>query len=307
MLGPTGVGKSKVAVGLARCLGGEIISADSMQVYKDFNIGTDKIRPQQMQGVPHHLIDIYCHCEQFNGSRFLEAAHRAAEEILSRGGAPIVCGGTALYLRLMIQGIFVESESRRVSREQLNAIVARRGLDCAWKRLHAVDPDYALRIGPNDRIRIVRALEIYYNNGLPPSELFRENRSPFEGYDFIRIGLNVERQLLYERIEERVNRMIAEGFAEEVRRLRRIYPLNCPPFKSMGYKEMLMYMDGALKLDQAVELMKQRTRNFAKRQLSWFRKEKGVEWFDPGDMAAIEAYVRQRLSGAPGAPGETAG
>ena len=295
VLGPTGVGKSKVAVHLAQRIKGEIISADSMQVYKDFDIGTDKIKPADRGKVPHYLIDILGDCSQFNASRFLASAFTSAEHIVRRGSIPIVCGGTALYLKIMIKGIFPESKNKRVSRETLERIVERRGLSPLWNKLNSVDPAYARKIGRNDEIRIIRAMEIYYNNNIPPSEIFRQTQTPFAEYRFIRIGLTVPREELYRRIEQRVDDMIHKGLVEEVQRLQEKYPPHCPPFKSVGYKEILMALHNQLSLPEAIRLIKQHSRNFAKRQLSWFRQEKDIHWFNPDDEDKIEAYVRLQL------------
>lgn len=295
ILGPTGVGKSRTAVEIAKRIDGEIISADSMQVYKDFDIGTAKTSPKEMQGIPHYLIDIYSDCSQFNSSIFLEKSFLLSEDIVRRGRVPVICGGTALYLKCMIKGIFPESKVKRIARETLNRIVDKKGVLYLWNRLNKVDPQYAEKIGQNDRVRIVRAMEIYYNNGKPPSEIFHLTQTPFQDYSFIRIGLNMDREELYRRIELRVDRMIDRGLKEEVEGLRKKYPTNCPPFKSVGYKEIGMYLDDEICFDRAVELIKQHTRNFAKRQLSWFRQEKDIRWFGPGEFDKIEAFVRESL------------
>jgi tRNA dimethylallyltransferase len=295
VLGPTGVGKSKAAVGLAERIDGEIISADSMQVYKDFDIGTDKISPAYRRKIPHYLIDILRDCSQFNASVFLEKSFEIAEDMVSREKVPIVCGGTALYLKTMIKGIFPEGKQKRVSRQTLERIVERRGLSPLWSKLSQIDPEYARIIGKNDRIRIIRAMEIYYNNGVPPSKLFAGTQTPFKDYKFIRVGLNIPRDRLYNRIEQRVDDMINRGFVEEVKRLREKYPPGCPPFKSLGYKEVLMYLDNEMCWQDAVDLIKQRSRNFAKRQLSWFRQEKDIRWFEPDQLDEIEEYVLESL------------
>lgn len=295
ILGPTGVGKSAITVKLAKEISGEIISADSMQVYKDFDIGTAKTSREEMRGIPHYLIDIYSDCSQFNTSIFLEKSFEISEDIIRRGSVPIVCGGTALYLKSMIKGIFPENKEKRVSRERLNRIVETKGLEYLWNRLNKVDPSYAQKIGKNDRIRIVRAMEIYYNNGIPPSEIFEQTRTPFQGYTFIRIGLNMDRQDLYKRIEQRVDRMIHEDLLEEVETLREKYPPHCPPFKSLGYKEMMMYLEDEICFEKAVELIKQHSRNFAKRQLSWFRQENDIHWFHPLDFNKINSLVTEKL------------
>ncbi len=295
VLGPTGVGKSTIAVKLAKKIGGEIISADSMQVYKDFDIGTAKIRKKEKQNIPHYLIDIYPDCLQFNASIFLQKSFKISEEIIRRGKIPIVCGGTALYLRSMIKGIFPENKEKRISRKKLDRIVDNRGVLYLWNRLNRVDSKYAQKIGKNDRIRIIRAMEIYYNNGMPPSEIFKQNQTPFFNYTFLRIGLNIERKELYTRIEKRVDRMIDNHLLEEVERLRKKYPPHCPPFKSLGYKEMLLYLENKICFEEAVTLFKQNSRNFAKRQLSWFCQENNINWFSPLHLDKIETFVCARL------------
>jgi tRNA dimethylallyltransferase len=295
VLGPTGVGKSNVAVGLAERVDGEIISADSMQVYRDFDLGTDKISPAYRRKIPHYLIDILCDCSQFNASMFLEKSFEISEDMVYREKVPIVCGGTALYLKTMIKGIFPEGKQKRVSRKTLDRIVDRQGLLPLWYKLSQVDPEYARKIGKNDRIRIIRAMEIYYNNEVPPSKLFARTQTPFKDYEFIRVGLNIPRDRLYYRIEQRVDDMINRGLVEEVKRLKEKYSPRCPPFKSLGYKEILMYLDKEMCWQEAVDLIKQRSRNFAKRQLSWFRQEKDIKWFDPDQLDEIEKYVLKCL------------
>jgi tRNA dimethylallyltransferase len=296
VLGPTGVGKSRVAIRLAGSIGGEIISADSAQVYKDFNIGADKLDKNEWENIPHYLIDILEAGSQFNASMFIERSFELSEDIVSRGKAPIVCGGTALYLSTMIKGIFPESKTQRISRDRLKRITDRIGLAPMYGKLQQVDPEYAEKVGPNDRVRIIRALEIFYNNGRPPTEIFRDTQTPFKDYQFIRIGLNVPRDQLYKRIEKRVDHMISRGLVEEVQRLKEKYPPSSPAFKSLGYKEIMMFFqDDKLCLGETVDLIKQHSRNFAKRQLSWFRREEGIEWFDPTGYEEIEKYVMEQL------------
>ncbi len=295
ILGPTGVGKSSISVELAQRINGEIISADSMQVYKDFDIGTDKIKPEDMRGVPHYLLDIIDDSSQFNASIFLDKSFALAEDMVSRERIPVTCGGTALYLKTMIRGIFPEVKEKKVSRDELNDLVENKGLDHLFQQLKEIDPAYAEKIRENDRIRIVRGLEIYYNNGVPPSEIFKQTRSPFEEYTFVRVGLNMERSEIYRRIERRVDRMIARGLVDEVKWLRGKYPDWCPPFKSLGYKEVMEVLNGQLEMDAAIALIKRRSRNFAKRQLSWFRQEKDIHWFNPRQVNEIHELVRKEL------------
>jgi tRNA dimethylallyltransferase len=295
VLGPTGVGKSRFSIQLAQKIDGEIISADSMQVYRDFDIGTAKISEDERGGVPHHFIDMIADCSQFNAAIFLKKSFEISEGIIQRGRLPIVCGGTALYLRTMVRGIFPEPFPKKVSRKELDELVDTKGLTYLWNRLKAIDPEYAEKIRAKDRIRIVRAMEIYANTGVPPSEIFKRTETPFKGYRFWRIGLHRPRQELYRRIEERVDRMMASGLVEEVKRLRQMYPASCPPFKSLGYKEISMFLDGTVALEQAVDLIKQHTRNFAKRQLSWFRQEEDIDWFSPEEYPGIEVTVLEKL------------
>jgi tRNA dimethylallyltransferase len=296
VLGPTGVGKSEVAMKLAEEFDGEIISADSMQVYAGFDIGTSKLKKKDMRNIPHHLIDILSDCSQYNAARFLEMAYEITGQIFRRGKIPLVCGGTALYLSTMIRGIFPEKKGKRISRKTLEDMAESKGWPYLWKRLQRIDPEYAGKITPNDRVRIIRALDIYYNQGDTPSNIFRKTRTPFNRHEFIRIGLVLERQKLYKKINDRVERMFRSGFVDEVVELRKKYPPGCPPFQSLGYKEISLYLDGHFDRETAVALIQQHTRNFAKRQLSWFRRESDIQWFNPDDFEAISGFVGPRVS-----------
>jgi len=295
ILGPTGVGKSRISLRLARDFNAEVISADSMQVYRGFNIGTDKLAVQERQGVPHHLIDIVDDCSQFNAARFMDESFVLAQEIRARGRLPLVCGGTALYLRTMIRGIFPQSNHCRMERRILQRLAAQQGLGLLWRRLQQVDPEYGRGVSPRDSIRIIRALEIYYNHGSPPSKVFRQTRTPFREYRFIRIGLTMERLRLYERIEERIDHMLQRGLVDEVRRLRLRYPPDCPPFQALGYREIADYLDGKRDWTETVGLIKCHSRQFAKRQLTWFRQEQDIKWFSPEDGEGVTAWLRLRL------------
>jgi tRNA dimethylallyltransferase len=298
ILGPTGVGKSSVAMAMARQFGGEIISADSVQVYRGFDIGTDKVSTQTRRGIPHHLIDIITDCTQFNASKFMDLSFAAARDILDRGKVPLVCGGTALYLRVMIRGIFPENRDGS-RREQLKMRAASSGWGSLFEELRSIDPAYAAKIGPNDKVRLVRALEIYLNSGLAPSEAFRLTRSPFADFTFVRVGLQIAREKLYRNIDARVERMMANGLVDEVQGLLAIHPPSCPPFRSLGYKEILAHLRGETDLATAVELIKRHSRQFAKRQLSWFRQERDIQWFSADDLAAIAAHIGKCLSKRP--------
>ncbi|HEX7503546.1 MAG TPA: tRNA (adenosine(37)-N6)-dimethylallyltransferase MiaA, partial [Acidobacteriota bacterium] len=254
VLGPTGSGKSRMALAVARAIGGEIISADSVQVYRGFDIGTDKVSRRLRGEIPHHLIDIIGDCEQFNASKFLDLSFAAAAGIEARGRIPVVCGGTALYLRVMMRGIFPESNAGD-RREELKKEAAARGWDALRAELLRIDPAYGEKIAANDRVRLVRALEIYRNSGLTPSEAFRRSRSPFAGHEFIRVGLRVDRDRLYRAIDARVESMLANGLVDEVKGLMERLPASCPPFRSLGYKEVLAHLRGETDLAATRELI----------------------------------------------------
>jgi tRNA dimethylallyltransferase len=298
LLGATGVGKSQVAIAIAKKINAEIISADSIQVYKGFDIGTAKIDMQGRQGIPHHLIDIINDCSQFNASKFLELSFAAAEQISARGKIPLICGGTALYLRVMIQGIFAE-KINSATRRQLEEKAALSGWSTLWRELQAIDPLYAEKISPNDKVRLVRALEIYINCGLPPSEAFKHSRSPFAAYSFIRVGLEMDRKKLYQHINRRAELMLEKGLLAEVKDLLKRYPPSCPPFKALGYKEIVAHLRGEIDLPAALELIQRHSRQFAKRQLSWFRQEKDIHWFAPENIEALTRFISQCLTKKP--------
>ncbi len=297
ILGPTGVGKSEIAVIMAERFDGEIISADSVQVYKGFNIGSSKILESEKAGIPHHMIDIFQPTEQFNVNIFLNLSVEIITDINNRGKLPVVCGGTALYLRAMINGIFIESETKRISRSRIEELCNEKGLEYLWNKLFNIDREYAEKIGKNDRKRIIRGLDIYYNNGIIPSNISNITIPPFKGYEFIRIGLQLPREQMYEMIDKRVDKMIKNGLMEEVKELRRIYERDCSPMASIGYKELNMVLDNEIGEKEAVELIKQHSRNFAKRQMSWFRRENDITWFTPLDVSGINEFLKNKLNG----------
>ncbi|HMA53144.1 MAG TPA: tRNA (adenosine(37)-N6)-dimethylallyltransferase MiaA [Acidobacteriota bacterium] len=296
VLGPTAVGKSRVAVDLALRFGGEVISGDSVQVYRGFDIGTDKAGPEARRGVPHHLIDIVDPEVQYTAADFVRDALAAARGIAARGHLPIVAGGTGLYLKALVDGLFPGPGRDPAVRAALEAEAAEKGLEALFRRLEAADPDYARTIRSRDRIRIVRALEVQITTGRPLSEHFRETRSPVAGRTVIRLGLRLERETLCRRIGERVERMFARGLVEEVRGLLgRGVPETAPPFKALGYSRVLRVLHGEIGREEAVALTKTDTRQYAKRQMTWFRKMAGVVWFSPDDSPALEQDLRKRL------------
>ncbi len=296
VLGPTAVGKSRVAVDLALRFGGEVISGDSVQVYRGFDIGADKAGPEARRGVPHHLIDIVEPEVQYTAADIVRDALAAARGIAARGRLPIVAGGTGLYIKALVDGLFPGPGRDPAVRAALEAEAAEKGLDTLFRRLEAVDPEYALKVRSRDRVRIIRALEVHITTGRPISEHFRETRSPVMGRTVVRLGLRLDREPLCRRIDERVDRMFARGLVEEVRGLlERGVPETAPPFRALGYSHVLRLLRGEIGREEALALTKTDTRQYAKRQMTWFRKMAGVVWFSPDDGSALEEYVQKRL------------
>ncbi len=296
ILGPTGVGKSGIALGLAAKLRGEIINADSMQVYRGLDIGTDKPSPADRRAVPHHLLDVAEPGTQFTAADFVAGALEAMAGIHGRGAVPFVVGGTGLYIKALLDGLFPGPGRNPKVRSRLEAEAARDGLEALYRRLEAVDPAYALKIRARDRIRIVRALEVFETTGKPISEHFRGTESFVKGLRQVRVGLELERPVLVRRIEERVDRMFAAGLVKEVEGLlARGVPPDAPAFKGLGYKQVLSFLRSEISLDEARDLVKRETRRFAKRQMTWFRKMSDIAWFSPEDTAALEAHVGKNI------------
>jgi tRNA dimethylallyltransferase len=296
VLGPTAVGKSRVAVDLALRFGGEIVSGDSIQVYRGFDIGTDKPGPAERRGVAHHLIDIADPEVQYTAADFVRDALAAADAIAGRGRLPIVAGGTGLYLKALVEGLFPGPGREPAVRAALEAEAAAHGLEALFRRLEAVDPAYARKVRGRDRVRIIRALEVHAATGRPISDHFRDTRPPVEGRNVILIGLELDRAVLCRRIDERVERMFARGLIEEVRDLRaRGVPEGCPAFRALGYRHVLRHLRGEIGRDEAMALTKTDTRQYAKRQTTWFRKMAGVVWFSPDDRSGLERHLQNRL------------
>ena len=288
LTGPTAVGKTELSISLAKAIGGEIISADSMQVYKYMNIGTAKIRQEEMEGVPHHLIDILEPDVAFNVAMFKELAKKAADEIYERGHIPIVVGGTGFYIQALLYDIdFSEEDSDQHIRSELEQLAAQKGSEYLHDLLREVDPESADQIHHHNVKRVIRALEYYRMHGEKISihnERERQKQSP---YQFLYFVLTHDRQVLYERIERRIDKMIQEGIVEEVDNLLKMgYNRNLVSMQGLGYKEIVPYLMGECTLDEAVYVLKRDTRHFAKRQLTWFRRERDVRWLDKTQFAS---------------------
>lgn len=282
LTGPTAVGKTALSVALARAIGGEIISADSMQVYRHMDIGSAKVTREEMAGVPHHLIDVLEPTEDFNVVLFQQMAGQAAAKIWSRGHIPILVGGTGFYIQALLYDIdFTENDEDTALRRFLEETARREGPEALYERLRAVDPESCANIHAHNVKRVIRAIEFYEKTGKKISDhnqKQRQKESPYRSACFV---LNDDRENIYRRIDARVDRMMEQGLVEEVRALQ---AMGCRrgmvSMQGLGYKEILAFLEGEISLEEAVYLIKRDTRHFAKRQLTWFRREKEVIWVD---------------------------
>jgi len=282
ILGPTAVGKSAVALELATQIGAEIINADSQQVYRHMNVGTGKPAEADRARVPHHLIDVVDPDEEFNAAIFRRLALEKIDQIHERGKNVVVCGGTGLYLKALTRGLFVGPAQDPEVRGELVREIQEKGLGALYRRLTEVDPAAHSRIHPNDRQRIIRALEVYQLTGKPMSQWQQEHDFGDEPFDTLKIGLQRERAELYDLINRRCDRMIGEGLLDEVRELAaKGYSLGLKPLQSVGYRQMGLVLQGMLNIERAVEEMQQETRHLAKRQLTWFRGDHEIRWLHP--------------------------
>ncbi len=286
LTGPTAVGKTSLSIALARAVEGEIISADSMQVYKHMDIGSAKIKKEEMEGIPHYLIDVLEPDEEFHVVRFQEMAKEAMKEIYSKGKIPILTGGTGFYIQAVVKDIDFSQDTEKSSvRERLENLAQEKGGEYLHELLAQRDPESAEKIHPNNIKRVIRALEYYELTGEKISlhnEREGEKVSPYNTAYFV---LNDHRERLYERIDRRVDQMLDEGLVEEVRRLAQMgYTRDMVSMQGLGYKEILAYLEGEYSLEEAVYVLKRDTRHFAKRQLTWFRREKDVIWVNKPDF-----------------------
>ena len=297
LTGPTAVGKSKLSIELAKRLGGEIISADSMQVYKYMNIGTDKISPDKMGGIRHHLIDFLEPTEDFNVFLFQKLVKEAIADISSRGKVPIIVGGTGFYIQAVLYDIdFTETDEDDSYRHILEERAKNEGVHALHEELRAVDPVSADMIHENNSKRVIRALEYYHKTGKPISEHNEEQHQRLSPYDFRYFVLTDERKTLYSRIDKRVDQMIEDGLVDEVKSLDKYnIPRTATSMQSLGYREILGYLDGEYDLDRAIYLIKLNTRHFAKRQLTWFRREKDVIWIDKNEFDHDDELILKEM------------
>ncbi len=279
--GPTASGKSKLAVELAKKVNGEIISADSMQIYKEMNIGTAKVNKEEMQGVQHYLVDFVSPDERYSVSNFKKDAEKAIEEMLEKGKTPIVVGGTGLYIDSLIYGIEFQNEEVDLEyREKLNKIADEKGLESLYKKAQEIDPEAMKKISINDRKRIIRVLEIYHKTGKTKTEQELQSRKNEVKYEYKVFAITMDREKLYERIEKRVDFMIEQGLIEEVKQILEKYHTFPTAMQGLGYKEVVEYLEGSCTKEEMIEKIKKETRHYAKRQLTWFRKNKEIIWLD---------------------------
>ncbi len=295
VLGPTASGKSSLAIAFAQQFGGEIVSCDSVAVYQGFEIGTAKPSPVERAQVPHYLIDIAAPGEAFTAGDYARQGREAIAEIAGRGKLPIVVGGTGLYLRALLEGLFPGPQRSEELRERLRERAARSGAQHLHRILSRLDPSAAAQIHPNDAAKLIRAIEVCLAARHPMSELWRQQgRDPLQGYSILRIGLNPEREQLYRRINQRAEEMFERGLVEETRALLKAHPQlsQATPFSSLGYKQAVQYLGAELTREQAITLTQQGHRNYAKRQMTWFRREPDVQWLAGfGDDATIRAQA----------------
>jgi tRNA dimethylallyltransferase len=286
--GPTASGKTDLALHIAEEIGGEIINADSMQVYRGMDIGTAKPSPETRRRVPHHLLDIVNPDVNFTANNFRQAAAPVIADIAGRGRKPIVVGGTGLYIRALINGLVDAPPADELYRAQLQQIANSEGGEVLLERLEVVDPVTASRLHPNDHVRIIRALEVYHQCGKPISGIRDIHGFSIDDYHCLKLGINVSRDELYKRIDCRVDRMLADGLVDEVRGL-----LSCgwssglKAMKSIGYREICSYINGEFSFEESIRLIKRNTRHYAKRQETWFRVDPEISWVEYPETFAI--------------------
>ena len=287
LTGPTAVGKTKLSISLAKALNGEIISADSMQVYKYMDIGSAKIRPREMDGVVHYLVDELLPSEEFHIVKFQEMAKKAMDTIYGKGKIPLIVGGTGFYIQAITRDIdFTQAEQEDHYRRELETIAEEKGAEYLHEMLARVDEKSAEQIHANNVKRVIRALEFYHQNGFPISRHNEEQKERTSPYNLAYFVLNAPRELLYERIDRRVDEMIEEGLVNEVKKLKEMgYRRGMVSMQGLGYKEILAYLEGEYSLEEAVRVLKRDTRHFAKRQLTWFRREPDVIWTQKDEFA----------------------
>jgi tRNA dimethylallyltransferase len=295
IVGPTAVGKTDISIGVAKALDGEIISADSAQVYRYMDIGTAKIKPEEMQGVRHHMLDVADPDQSFSVAQFRNSCQQYIQDISARGKLPMVVGGAGLYINSLLNNLeFTASVGDEEFRNEMQEIADNKGNEYLHAMLKDMDPDSYSRLHPNDVRRVIRALEVYKFTGKTISNFQEESRRAPERYHYAFVGLTMDRQRLYDRIDLRVERMLAAGLVEEVKGLLNMgYDESLVSMQALGYKEILQYLRGELSYDEAVFVLKRDSRHYAKRQLTCFRRDQRIQWFDVEEYTNKEENVKK--------------
>ena len=292
IVGPTASGKSSLAVRLARAFGGEVVNFDSVQVYRGFDVGSGKLPVAERQGVPHHLLDVAEPQSRFTAGDFRREALKVLDDLRGRGKLPVLVGGTGLYLRALLVGLFEGPARSDELRGRLSEVAGRRGRDFLHRMLARKDPETAARIHPRDAQKVIRALEVCLLERRAFSELLGQGRQGVEGFRIYRIGLSPPRARLLERISARTEQMFAGGITDEVRRALGTGGRDQIPLEALGYRQARAYIQGSMTCEEAIRETQAQTRQYAKRQMTWFRREPGVRWFEGfGDEAALEQQV----------------
>ncbi|MBO8127624.1 MAG: tRNA (adenosine(37)-N6)-dimethylallyltransferase MiaA [Peptococcaceae bacterium] len=299
--GPTATGKTDVGIEVAARIGGEVISADSMMVYKGMDIGTAKPTIEERRGVPHHLIDVIRPDEDFSVAVYQDLAEKAIAGVAARSRMPLLVGGTGLYIRSVIEPYHFAVPSNPELRRQLSEEARICGREVLHRRLAAVDPETAARVHPNNVRRIIRALEVYYQTGRPLSQFHECDRRRETKYNLLMFGLYLERELLYKRIEKRVDKMVEQGLVDEVKRLlQQGYGRDLVSMQGLGYKEIIYYLEGETTLDEAIRILKRNTRRFAKRQFTWFRRDKRIRWINMAEQGGVTGAAEEIIKALAG-------
>lgn len=298
IIGPTAVGKTKLSIDLAKALNGEIISGDSMQIYRTMDIGTAKVTKAEMDGIPHYMIDIKNPEDSFSVAEFQERVRKHIREITERGKLPIIVGGTGLYIQsVLFDYQFTDDAGDVIYREQMEKLALERGVEYVHEKLQEVDPESAERIHANNVRRVIRALEIFHTTGEKMSEQIEKQEKELL-YDVSLIGLTMDREMLYDRINLRVDLMMEQGLLEEVEGLYNRGIRDCQSIQAIGYKEIYDYFENRASLEDVVSQLKTNSRRYAKRQLTWFRNKMDVTWFDVTDgekTSEILRYIEGKL------------
>ena len=297
IIGPTGIGKTSFAIKTANHFNGEIIGADSMQIYKHLTIGTAKPDANELKQAPHHLIDFLDPKQEFDAGLYVKLADQAIEDILSRNKIPIIAGGTGLYVRALLNGLFRSDSICEQTLGQLTCEVEQKGNLHVYERLQKCDPDASSKIHPNDTFRVIRALEVFLTTGEKISDRQEKHNFNEIRYHNFKIGLDIDRDKLYERINMRVDLMLDQGLLKEVKNLvKKGYSLDLKSMQSIGYRHMGLFIENKIDWSEAVRLLKRDTRRYAKRQMTWFRKQTDIHWYKPTEFDQAKIEIKDFLT-----------